>query len=129
VDLEDEADFGDGVTARVTRVRAVDAKASGAGEISGPAVAFTIRLENGTAKRLRLDTVNVTMVYGEADTPAIPVVGDRRARPLSGVLKPDDARSGVYIFTVPEDMREDVTLTVSHASLSPIVAFRGSAPS
>jgi hypothetical protein len=128
VELDQEADFGDGVTARVTGVRAVDAEASGAGEIGGPALAFTIELDNRTTEQLPLDTVTVLMVYGGADTPAIPILGDPRARPFSGRLEPDAAKSGVYIFTVPEDGRDDVTLTVSHASLSPIVAFQGSAP-
>lgn len=129
VDLDEDADFGNGITARVAKVRAVNAEASGAGEISGPAVAVTIELENGTAKKLDLGTVNVQMVYGDDDTPALPVFGDSRADSFSGSLKPDATKKGVYIFTVPKDARGDATITVSYEGSSPIVAFQGSLPS
>lgn len=128
VAIEEEADFGDGVTARVTKMAAVDAEAAGAGEIGGPAVAVTIELTNGTRASLPLDAVNVLLSYGSQDTPALPVIGDGRAKSLSGSLKPGASRKGVYVFTLAPNDRDAVTLTVSHTSLSPIVAFEGAAP-
>ncbi|MGB7980663.1 MAG: hypothetical protein WCF36_07700 [Candidatus Nanopelagicales bacterium] len=124
--MDDEADFGDGVTAKVNGVRAVEAEASGAGEISGPALAFTIQLGNGSPEAVTLDTVNVVLLQGEQDSPALPVFGDSLAKPFTGTLKPDANQQGVYLFTLPVDQRDDVTLTVSYESISPIVAFKGS---
>lgn len=128
VSIKEEADFGDGVTATVVKLAAVDAEAAGAGEIGGPAVAVTIALRNGTSKTLPLGAVNVQMVYGSEQTPATPVDGDPQAKDFTGSLDPKDRQKGVYLFTIPPDERDEVTITVSHASLSPIVAFQGVAP-
>ena len=49
--------FGDGVTTRVTNVEAVEAEAFMPGEMSGPALAVTIEISNGTAAPVELRRV------------------------------------------------------------------------
>lgn len=129
VPLDDEAEFGDGVTAELTSIKAIEAEAKGIGEIAGPALKLTITLTNGTDKSIPLDYVVVNTLYGKDKLPATAIYGDPDADPFRGTLKPGKSAKGVYIFSVPEDERDKVRITVSHESLSPIVVFTGSAPS
>lgn len=129
VPLDDEAEFGDGVTAELTSIKAIDAEAKGIGEIAGPALKLTIALKNGTDESIPLDYVVVNTLYGKDKLPATAIYGDPDADPFRGTLKPGKSATGVYIFSVPEDERDKVRITVSHESLSPIVVFTGSAPS
>lgn len=118
------ADFGGQVTASLTNVTAIDATAQLPGEIAGPAVAITIEIDNASAAAIGLDTVTVDLTDG-AGNPTLPMTADPAA-PLSGVLSPGEKRSGVYVFTVPVDARNQMSLTVSYSTGSPTVLFTGS---
>lgn len=128
VSLDETADFGDGITAGLASVRAVEGSGSGAGEIAAPSLAVEVELTNGTGDDLALDTVVVNTSFGADDTPASPLFGDPSSEPFSGVLAAGERARGTYLFVVPTDQRDAVAISVSHSSLSPVVVFEGAAP-
>ena len=123
VGLTDTADFGDRVTARITQVAAVQATATLPGEVSGPAVAVTVEITNSSAETVGLDSVTLTLTDA-AGNPASPIAADP-STPLSGVLAAGAAATGTYVFTVPADQRNPVTVTVSYSSGAPTLVFSG----
>ena len=59
-----------------------------------------------------------------AGNPAGPIAADPSA-PLSGVLDPGATKSGTYVFTVPADQRNPVTVTVNYSAGAPTLVFTG----
>lgn len=123
VGLTDTADFGGQVSARIDQVGAVQATATLPGEVSGPAVAVTLEVSNSSAQAIGLDSVTVTLTDA-AGNPASSIVADPSA-PLSGVLDAGAVKSGTYVFTVPSDQRNPVTVTVNYSSGAPTLVFTG----
>ena len=124
--LDSTATIATSLTASVTKVEAVQGKAIGPGEISGPAVRFTISLTNHTGKAYDLSNAVVNAYYGSADTPA-----NQLERP-GGVSFPSSIGvgktvTGVYVFTIPTAQRSRVQVTVDTSISNPVVAFTGSA--
>lgn len=126
VALDDSATVGDGVTGALESVEAVDGTATGPGNVAGPALRVTVRLENGTAEPVALDGAVVTLDHGADRTPASPL-DDPAAAPFAGVLQPGDSAVGVYVFTVAEDARESVTVSVGYRPGAPYLVFTGAA--
>ena len=89
VALGKPSDAGGGVSARITDTRSIRAKAVGAGEVSGPALALTVRVTNGSKSRLDLNQVVVTLAGR-----TVPLAGRSPASPLilSRVRWPEAAR-------------------------------------
>lgn len=125
VPMKTAAPFGDGVTATIVSVVPVQSIGKGPGEISGPAIKVTISLENGTNNTVPVNQVTVNASYGTADDPSIPILGDPSAKPFTGTVASGASTRGTYIFDIPTGDRSRVTVSVSHAALSPIVVFRG----
>lgn len=123
VDLDEEASFGTGVTATVVRVDAIEAEARGPGEISGPALAFEVEVTNGADAEVSLDAVTVNLTDADG-APGLPMTGSP-ADPFGGVLAPGRSTTGVYVFTVDSDARDDVTLEVAYTTEAHVVLFRG----
>lgn len=99
----------------------------GPGQVQGePAVAFTVRWSNTGATAVPLGTVVVDLSYGDG-TPASPVDGPP-SRPVSGSVPPGGSVTGVYVFAVPGDEREQVQLTVSEGPALPTAVFVGPVP-
>lgn len=122
VALTDTADFGGQVTARISEVKAVQATASLPGEISGPAISATVEITNGSADPIGVDSVTVTLTDA-AGNPAVPI--DDNATPLQGVVQPGASATGTYVFTVPADQRNPVTVTVNYSAGAPTLVFTG----
>lgn len=123
VALTETADFGGQVSARIAQVSAVQATATLPGEVSGPAVAVTVEITNSSGQAVGLDAVTVTMADADGN-PASSMTG-APAGPLQGVLDAGAARSGTYVFTVPADRRNPVTVTVNYSSGAPTLVFTG----
>jgi hypothetical protein len=124
VGLGDVADFGTGVRARIAAVEAVEAEAFLPGEHSGPAVALTVELRNGSGRVVGLDSVTVD-VTDAAGVPASPVTDPERAG-LAGDLPAGAAASGVYVFSLPADRRAGATVGVRYTAPAPMALFTGS---
>jgi len=126
VAFDDEAAGEDGVRGQVVSLEAVDGTAEGVGNVAGPALRATVRLTNGTSAPVDLGLVSVTLTHGPAGTPASPLDDPSRA-PFAGTLDPGASTEGVYVFTVPADDREVVTLTVGYGADIPFLVFTGAA--
>lgn len=124
VALDGTASFGTGVTARLTAVESVDGEASGPGEVAGPAVRVTVELHNGTNEALALNKVIVDVFAGTELAPGEPLSGPG-VRWFDGTLEPGDDATGVYVFGVPADRRDQVQVRVSYDPLEPTVLFEG----
>ena len=126
VALDQEASGEDGVMAQVVSMEAIDGTAEGVGNIAGPALRATVRLTGATPEPVDLDLVSVTLTHGPDATPASPLDDPSRA-PFAGTLESGGTAEGVYVFTVPEDGRDAVTLTVGYRGEAPFLVFSGSA--
>ncbi|MEQ1785491.1 MAG: hypothetical protein ABL966_00445 [Acidimicrobiales bacterium] len=124
VAIDAVADFGDGVTARITDVEAAEAEAFMPGEVSGPAVRLTVALTNGTDAPLDLDLVTVELVDA-AGQPAT-LVTPHEVTQLTGDLAPGATSDGSYLFTIAVADRSDVEVRVTYAAPNPTVVFQGS---
>ena len=126
VALDEPATGGTGVTARLTAIQAIQGTGSGPGNINGPALRITVSITNGASQALSLDGVQVTMTYGTEQTPASPL-NDPSQATFGGVLEPGASAVGRYVFSVPKDARDVVTVTVGYAAAAPFLVFTGSA--
>lgn len=123
VDLEDPAEIG-ALTARLTRIEAIEGEAEGPGEIAGPALRVTVELTNGGDAAADLTGVVVNLYHGPGSAPAEMLAGSGSAW-LEGTLAPGGTVTGVYVFTVPADDRDPVQVTVFVTPDEPTVLFEG----
>jgi hypothetical protein len=118
--------FGDGVAVRLSSIEAVEAEASLPGEFSGPAVAVTVEVTNGSNDTIDLDHVIVDLATS-AGASASPVTDPDR-EPLSGELAAGGTRTGAYVFTLDAEERTGVTVRVRYSADTPTVLFQGNVP-
>lgn len=118
------SDNGEGLVAEITAMKAVQGEAVQAGEIAGPAVQFTLRLTNDTDAVIDLGLIAVNAYIGEGLTPAGGLVKPGAA-PFEGTLDVGDSTDGVYVYSIPESERGDVTLTLDYRAGQPAFVFRG----
>jgi hypothetical protein len=107
-------------------VTAINAKAKLPGEISGPGVAVSIRLVNGSNKALNTSNAVVNLYYGSAKTPGSPMSGPP-ADPFGKSVPAGATETVVYVFRVPADQRSKLRIEVSYAPTAPVVVFVGPA--
>ncbi|MGY1842298.1 hypothetical protein [Modestobacter sp. SYSU DS0875] len=124
VALDEPAVAADGVTVTLPAIAAIDAVGTGPGNVSGPALAITVRVTNGTAEPISLDGLQVNVAYSEQETAASPV-NDPAAAPAQGSLAAGAAAEGHYVFSVPAGERDLVTVTVGYAAAAPLLVFQG----
>lgn len=124
VPLASTASVGNGVVATLPSIRGIQAQASGPGNIAGPAVQVTVRIQNGTGSAIGLGGVAVNVYYGADRTPASPV-DDPSTRPFSGTLAAGKSADGTYVFSVPSDARQAVTVEVGYQAGAPLLNFTG----
>jgi hypothetical protein len=125
VTIDEPAAAGDGVSASVHTVEAIEGSGFGPGNIAGPALRITVRLSNNTGAPVALDGVAVDLSTGAEATPASPLEDPSRD-PFSGTVAPGDTAEGVYVFTVPTDQRDLVTVSVGYRPGAPLMVFTGS---
>ena len=124
VTFEEPAEIAPSFNAAVREIRAIDGVGQGIGEISGPALAFTVTLTNNTGAALETFGV-VVNAYDSTAAPAIPLLGDPNAKQLPGSIAPGGTATGTYVFRIPPEARDTVTLTVAFDPESPVVVFSG----
>lgn len=124
VAIDKPSETGTGVTVRLVDLKATNAKASLPGEVAGPAVAITVDVTNTGDKAVDLNTVVVTLADAD-DAPGSEMTSPP-AKPLRGSVAPAKSTRGVYVFTVPRDKRNPVTVSVTVGS-APVLVFKGNA--
>jgi hypothetical protein len=125
VPLNSPAAVGNGVVASLTSIEAVQGTANGPGNVAGPAIRVTVHVENGTSAPMTLAGAAINMYYGADDSPASPL-DDASARPFGiDMIQPGASADGVYVFTVPEDQRDKVTVEVGYEAGAPLLLFSG----
>lgn len=127
VSLDEPADFGTEVTARLVEVRRVEGQGRGLGEESGPALAVTVEMRNGTDAPVDLDYVVVNLADQRGD-PGQTLFGDPRSEPFGGPLPPGETRTGTYVLRLPSPDSLEVSVTVSYGAQAPTAVFAGPVP-
>lgn len=124
IDFEQPGIITAGLTAQIAAVEAVDGIAQGPGEVAGPSLRVTVTITNSTSSETSLRTAIVSCYFGPDRTPA-QELREPGGRPLPASIAPNKAIDGLYIFTVPEDQRGDVTIMVDYSvDVVPLV-FQG----
>lgn len=113
-----------GVTASITRVEAIEGQATQPGDVAGPALRVTVRIENPGEQAASVDGVTVNVYSGSELTPA-PPLGDPTQSPLAGTVPAGASAEGVYVFRVSLAARSDVTVEVGYRAGDPLAVFRG----
>jgi hypothetical protein len=126
VALDQPAAVGNGITAEVVALDAIDGSAVGPGNVSGPALRATVRIVNGTDAPVALGGVAVDLAYGPELVPASPL-GDASALPFSGTVEAGGTAEGVYVFSIAEADRDEITLSVGYQAGAPFLVFTGAA--
>ena len=123
-ELDDVVLLETGVRVSVVEISGITVEAETPGEIAGPAVAATVRFENGSGEPLDLGGTMVSLVDAAGNV-AVPTTS-APAAPTSGTLDDGATAEGTYVFRMPEDTRNAITLTVDYSAGAPVVVFHGS---
>ena len=124
VGIDEVAEFGNGVRARLGAIDPIEADGHLPGERSGPAVAVSVEVTNGSSRAINLDTVTVDLTTGDGASVYNVMVPDHR--PLAGDLAAGETTSGEYVFTLTREQRADVRVRVKYSADTPTVVFEGS---
>jgi hypothetical protein len=119
--------YSDGLRLVVTGIAQGKVTGQGPGVFLGePKTEIGLRMTNRGNRAVRLDQVVVTVVYGSQRRTSRPVY-DERARDFSGVLRPGSSADASYLFSVPRDQLDDVTMLVDFDGRHTVARFRGAA--
>ena len=121
--LSQPADFGTGVVAKLDKIESIVATAHGPGEISGPALAFTITVTNRSTGTVDLGSVIVNLTDAHGD-PGVSMFGPPSVL-LSGTLAVGASATGTYVFAVASSAASMVRLEMSYSTQAPTVVFAG----
>lgn len=124
VPLDAPASVGNGIVATLPQIEEIEGSAVGPGNIAGPALRVTVRIQNGTAGPVSVSGVAVNMYYGADRAPASPLEEPSR-RPFGGMVAAGASAEGVYVFSVPSDARDAVTVEVGYEAGAPLLLFTG----
>jgi hypothetical protein len=124
VPLESPAAVGNGIVATLPSIEAVQGEATGPGNVNGPALRVTVRIENGTDEDVSLAGVATNLYTGTDRAPASPL-DDASQRPFAGTVAAGGSAEGVYVFSVPADARDSVTVEVGYEAGAPLLLFTG----
>ena len=124
VPFRSKASLGGGISVSIASVSAVTAKSTGLpGEISGPAVAASVVVRNGSSHPVALTDVFVDLA-GSAGTPGTPITGNG-SKPFTGSLRAGHSATGHYVFTIAKAEQTKLTVSVSYSQSTTVVVFTG----
>lgn len=112
----------EGVNVSISAIESVQGEAQGVGEIAGPAVRFTVSLENATSAPVSTESLVVTVDYGTAQTPAIELSGPG-AKPFQSTVAAHATATAIRVFAVPTNERGAVRISVNYQAKSTIAVF------
>lgn len=113
------------VVVTLPSIKAINAKGQGPGEVSGPALAVTVKVTNDGDSDVDLTSTVVNLTAANGD-PGSMMTG-APAKPLPAKVKPGKSASGVYVFAVPKNQRNPITVEASINADVPVAVFRGKA--
>ena len=113
-----------GVTATVAGLEAVAGEASGPGEVAGPAIRFTVTVQNQSAQPVSLERALVHVDGGADKAPALQLSGPGAAS-FPASVDAGATASAVFVFLLPVDQRDPIDIYLNHQVASPIAAFSG----
>ena len=108
----------------MTRSTALTVTGKGPGELSGPAVAVTLKITNATSKPVDVTNSVVAAYYGGDQTPANES-SSSPSKPLRGTIGRHRSATGTYVFLIPVKQRSKVHLSVSYDPTKPVVSLVG----
>ena len=111
------------VSIRLDGVTAITAKAQLPGEVSGPAIAVTVRVLNTSAQPVSV-TNAVVNATDSAGVPGVQMSASPAAAFPASVAAGQQA-TGVYVFTLDTTHRDPVSITVSYRPGAPVALFTG----
>ncbi|WP_439591354.1 hypothetical protein [Microbacterium sp.] len=121
----DEPSETDAATVQIAKVEHVDGEAVAPGDVAGAAIRLTIDITNTGTQPLDLGLVVVNGYMGPSLDPA-EIFTKPGGSPVSGSLAPGQKATGVYLFRVPIDRQNDVTIVVDYLPGQPAIVFKGS---
>lgn len=124
--LTEEVEIGPEAVARVSRLESVQGEPQGVGEIAGPALRFTVEVENTGTEPIPIQDAVINVTYGSEATPATEVSGPGR-QPFAGQIAPGASATGTFVFLVPSEERGAVSISLEYRAGAPIAVFAGSA--
>ena len=116
-----------GVVFSIGSLEAVDGGAQGPGEVAGPALRFTLTLRNDGDAPVSLTSTVVNVYSGAEQLPAVDL-REPGAVPLPAEVGAGESVTGVFVFAVPVEQRDQVKIGVDYTVGTPIVVFEGTAP-
>lgn len=122
ISLTDTGDLGGSVTATLSQVEPVRA-APIVGAPEQAAIEVTIEIDNGSAVPIGLDNVQVTLTDSAGNLAA--AIDGGLATPFAGMMVPGGKAQATYLFAVPNDVRNPVTISVARPSSAPTLPFVG----
>lgn len=127
VAIDEPATPAPGVTVAVTAMEAIQGEATRAGDVAGPAIRFVVTVTNTTGQPVSLATALVNVYYGADATPANEL-SSPGGSPLPQEAAAGGSAAGTFIFTIPEDERDNVLITLDYQVGTPVIAFEGAVP-
>lgn len=124
VPLDGDAADDSGVTVSLAEIESVSGEASAPGEISGPAIRVTVKIENASDEALPLRYAAVNAYHGAERTPAPPIM-QPGGEPFFGTIDAGDSATAVYLFSIPSDAQKNVTIAVDYQPGESTVIFTG----
>lgn len=127
VGFDEPAEVVPGVTFSIADLEAIEGEAEGRGQVAGPAIRFRVDIINATSEPVDLGTTVVNLFMGTSQNPAQDLSGPG-VEPFPAQVGAGGTASGVFVFNVPLEHRDQVTISVDFAVGVPVVVFQGSAP-
>ena len=126
VSLDEKAELPGDIAVTLRSVEAEEVTGETPGELSGPALAVTVRVTNDSNEELDLGSTVVTLtdangVPGQATTAG-------GANPFTGVVAAGSHLDAVYVFGISGADTSSVQVTVSYAGGAPVALFSGDTP-
>ena len=127
VPLTEEVAPVPGVVVSIDSLEAVEGEAQGPGEVGGPALRFTLTMRNDGDAPVSLESTVVNVYSGPDQAPAVDLRGPGGI-PLPAEVAAGATVTGVFIFMVPTEHRDQVRIGVDYTVGIPIVVFEGAGP-
>lgn len=115
------------VEVSLASIDAIDATAESPGEVSGPALRVTVLVDNQSAAAIDLSAAIANLYFGADATPAS-ILDGSGAQPFPASVEAGQQATGVFVFSVPADQRDQVRVEVGYSAAAPVAIFSGPAP-